>query len=197
MEEEEADSEFGSTEDTLGLQLPNPNADIANGQRGRSLEVLLATKNKRISEELAKFRVRHPWILMSYKSAEFEIQVLHSELEASLMAAEAQLAATEADLQKQKTLNEKLENDLVQMDRHNPVVRASVNLNGDVAGSGTHTPLEGAADDILAGLDLGKKVSCPKIEYGPGIHRFCYRMSAYAVVQYPSPLLQIRQYCLS
>lgn len=54
--EEEGDSEYGAAEDTLGLQLPNPKADT-NGQRGRSLEVLLATKNKRISEELAKFRV--------------------------------------------------------------------------------------------------------------------------------------------
>lgn len=45
--------------DALGLQLhlPNPNADKANAQRGKSLEVLLATKNKRILEELAKFRV--------------------------------------------------------------------------------------------------------------------------------------------
>ena len=42
----------------LGLHLPNPNADKANAQRGNSLEVLLATKNKRILEELTKFRVR-------------------------------------------------------------------------------------------------------------------------------------------
>lgn len=87
-------------------------------------------------------------------------QVLHSELEASLLASEAQLAATEADLQKQKVLNEKLENDLFQMERHNPAVRLSVNLNGDVGGSGTHTPAEGGgadANDVFAGLDLGKK----------------------------------------
>lgn len=44
--------------DALGLHLPNPNAEKANAQRGRSLEVLLATKNKRILEELTKFRVR-------------------------------------------------------------------------------------------------------------------------------------------
>ncbi|THH32502.1 hypothetical protein EUX98_g1693 [Antrodiella citrinella] len=140
LEEEEADSEYGSPEDTLGLQLPNPNADIANGQRGRTLEVLLATKNRRISEELAKFRV------------------LHNELEASLLAAEAQLSATEADLQKQRTLNEKLENDLLQMDRHNPTAgKSSLNLNGDANGSGTQTPAEGVVDDVLAGLELGRK----------------------------------------
>lgn len=44
--------------DALGLHLPSPNADKANAQRGKSLEVLLATKNKRILEELTKFRVR-------------------------------------------------------------------------------------------------------------------------------------------
>ena len=43
--------------DALGLHLPDPNADKANAQRGKSLEILLATKNKRIMEELAKFRV--------------------------------------------------------------------------------------------------------------------------------------------
>lgn len=39
------------------LRLPNPNAEKANAHRGKSLEALLATKNKRILEELTKFRV--------------------------------------------------------------------------------------------------------------------------------------------
>jgi hypothetical protein len=41
----------------LGLHLPNPNATKANDKQGNSLEALLATKNKRILEELTKFRV--------------------------------------------------------------------------------------------------------------------------------------------
>lgn len=41
----------------LGIHLPNPNADKANAQQGKSLEVLLATKNKKILEELTRFRV--------------------------------------------------------------------------------------------------------------------------------------------
>lgn len=49
--------ENGSS-DALGLSLPNPNADKASSQSGKSLEVLLAIKNKRILEELTKFRVR-------------------------------------------------------------------------------------------------------------------------------------------
>lgn len=48
----------GGSSDALGLHLPNPNADKANAQNGKSLEVLLAVKNKKILEELTRFRVR-------------------------------------------------------------------------------------------------------------------------------------------
>jgi len=41
----------------LELRLPDPNADKVNSQHGKSLETLLAAKNKRILEELTKFRV--------------------------------------------------------------------------------------------------------------------------------------------
>lgn len=41
----------------LGLHLPDPNAEKANTQHANSLEALLASKNKRIQEELTKFRV--------------------------------------------------------------------------------------------------------------------------------------------
>jgi hypothetical protein len=58
--EEDQDEDTGSLSELneLGIHLPNPNADKANAQQGRSLEVLLATKNKRILEELTRFRVR-------------------------------------------------------------------------------------------------------------------------------------------
>ncbi|KAH9839474.1 CASP C terminal-domain-containing protein, partial [Rhodofomes roseus] len=113
--------------DALGLRLPNPNAEKANAQTGKSLEVLLVTKNKRIQEELTKFRI------------------LHGELEASLMAAQAQFAATESELEKQRMLNERLENDLLQMDQRKP--------NGD---AGSDSPRIGSMDG-LAGIELGKK----------------------------------------
>jgi homeobox protein cut-like len=48
----------------LDLRLPDPNADKANSQQGRSLETLLAAKNKRILEELTKFRV-HTFLIAS------------------------------------------------------------------------------------------------------------------------------------
>ncbi|KAJ7045771.1 CASP C terminal-domain-containing protein [Mycena alexandri] len=94
------DADEDGDQDESGLQLPNPNAQKANAQRGKTLEALLATKNKRILEELTKFRI------------------IHTELEASLQTAEEQLATTSAELEKQKILNEKLETDLVSMNSH-------------------------------------------------------------------------------
>ncbi|KAG2079209.1 hypothetical protein BDR04DRAFT_1086356 [Suillus decipiens] len=81
-------------EDEDGVHLPNPNADKANVQHGKSLEVLLATKNKRILEELTRFRI------------------LRSSLEASLKSTQDELADTHAELAKQQALCEKLETDL-------------------------------------------------------------------------------------
>ncbi|KAJ7346876.1 CASP C terminal-domain-containing protein [Mycena albidolilacea] len=120
--DEDAD-EDGQGENNV--QLPNPNAQKANAQRGNTLEALLATKNKRILEELTKFRI------------------IHAELEISLQTAEERLATTTAELEKQKILNEKLENDLVSMNSHKS--------NGDLPSS------ESDSTDVLAGLDLGRK----------------------------------------
>ena len=61
--------EFGGMEDnessetvginSLGLALPSPNPSTSTSQQQQnSLETLLATKNKRIMEELTKLRVR-------------------------------------------------------------------------------------------------------------------------------------------
>ena len=60
MDDDDDDGEgihLNGSEDALGLRLPDPNADKTNARTGKSLEVLLATKNKRILEELTKFRV--------------------------------------------------------------------------------------------------------------------------------------------
>ncbi|KAJ6587105.1 CASP C terminal-domain-containing protein, partial [Mycena vulgaris] len=131
-EDADEDGEQGGNHDS-GLQLPNPNAQKANAQRGKTLEALLATKNKKILEELTKFRI------------------IHAELEASLAAAEEQLTSTSTELEKQKILNEKLENDLVSMNSHKP--------NGDVP------PSETDSTDVLAGLDLGRKTVCSSSVY--------------------------------
>ena len=55
-EDDDTDTLVGENDgvDALGLHLPNPNADKASAQSGKSLEVLLAIKNKKILEELIK-----------------------------------------------------------------------------------------------------------------------------------------------
>ncbi|KAI0743499.1 CASP C terminal-domain-containing protein [Daedaleopsis nitida] len=129
--DEDAEDDVTLNGDALGLHLPDPNAEKANAQRGKSLEVLLATKNKRILEELTKIRI------------------LHSELEAALHSVQSRLDATESELEKQRALNEQLETDLLQMDHRND---AGANGASPSPANGTSTPV-----DVLAGLDLGKK----------------------------------------
>lgn len=137
--------------DALGLQLPNPNAAKANAQQGKPLEVLLATKNKRILEELTKFRVRP--LFYPRPCAPFILgpQILHGELEAALQSMEVQLSATESELEKQRALNEKLETDLLQMDQR----KADGGLTPSHV-NGSATPV-----DVLA--ELGKKTSVSAI----------------------------------
>jgi homeobox protein cut-like len=55
----------------LGLRLPNPNATKANDKQGNSLEALLAMKNKRILEELTRFRVSHMNAIYGYLNLNF------------------------------------------------------------------------------------------------------------------------------
>ena len=56
--DEEADESDDASVNGYDVHLPDPNADKANSHHGKSLEALLAMKNKRILEELTKFRVR-------------------------------------------------------------------------------------------------------------------------------------------
>ncbi|PPQ99440.1 hypothetical protein CVT24_005247 [Panaeolus cyanescens] len=99
-------SGFDANEDELsadfdeGLYLPSPNAAKTNVREGKSLETLLATKNKRLQEELTKFRI------------------LHNELEQSLQSSKHQLSAATSELEKQKQLNEQLELDLLSINNN-------------------------------------------------------------------------------
>ena len=80
------------------------------------------------------------------------MQILHGELEASLQAAQAELDATDTELEKQKALNEKLENDLLEMDQRKG--------SGDISGVASSSDIASMGSiDMLAGLDLGKKTS--------------------------------------
>lgn len=57
LDEDEDESDDAST-NGYNVHLPDPNAAKANSHQGKSLEALLAVKNKRILEELTRFRVR-------------------------------------------------------------------------------------------------------------------------------------------
>jgi len=111
---------------SASLQLPNPNAVKANARAGKSLESLLAAKNKRLQEELTKIRL------------------LHGELEASLRSTQHDLESVNSELQRQRTLNEQLELDLLQMDARN------------INGSATELA-ESMEKGGLEGLELGPK----------------------------------------
>ncbi|KAF9010535.1 CASP C terminal-domain-containing protein [Cyathus striatus] len=126
FDDDPEDHDLANENNDPRLHLPNPNAEKANVQRGKSLEALLSTKNKRILEELTRLRI------------------LHSELDASLQTANDRLEAASSELEKQKLLNEKLENDLLSMDNHQKP-------NGDGQSS------DATALDVLADLDLGGK----------------------------------------
>lgn len=52
-EDQDAQNEGGDV-----LQLPDPNGDKASENKNSSLEALLASKNKRLQDELTNFRVR-------------------------------------------------------------------------------------------------------------------------------------------
>ncbi|KAG9316284.1 CASP C terminal-domain-containing protein [Chiua virens] len=118
----DGDGDDWSSHESDGVHLPDPNADKANAQHGKSLEVLLAIKNKRILEELTRFRI------------------LHTSLEESLKYTRSELDTARAELSKQKSLNEKLETDLLALD------------NRSTKGPGTNNTA--GADDALAGLGL-------------------------------------------
>ncbi|KAG2016154.1 hypothetical protein CC2G_009349 [Coprinopsis cinerea AmutBmut pab1-1] len=108
--------EFAGLDDEDGDQdvhLPDANASKSESQHNKSLEALLASKNKRIQEELTKFRI------------------LHNELQESLKNVENKLDSTSAELAKQKELNEKLENDLLAINNPDEKANGSANKSGD------------------------------------------------------------------
>jgi homeobox protein cut-like len=74
---------------------------------------------------------------------------LHGELEESLKAAQDKIETMSSEMEKHKALTERLENDLLSMNKHGH--------NGDV------TPSEDSID-VLAGLDLGKR---PGVSFSP------------------------------
>ncbi|CAE6431019.1 unnamed protein product [Rhizoctonia solani] len=118
--------EFGQDDDDEA-PMPDPNADKAILQQGQTLEGLLMAKNRKLLEELTKIRVAH------------------SELDSSLQAVSEEVIHARTELEKQTALNERLENDLLQINQ-----RAS---NGPVEKEETAS----SGQDGLSGLNLGRK----------------------------------------
>ena len=69
-----------------------------------------------------------------------DLQILHAELEDSLRSERQQLETSTKELHKQRELNEKLENDLLSINKEN-----STRTSGEMD------------QDVLANLDIGKK----------------------------------------
>ncbi|KAF8307009.1 hypothetical protein DL93DRAFT_2119954 [Clavulina sp. PMI_390] len=122
------------------VKMPNPNAQKANQQPAKSLEALVHSKNKRLEEELTKLRISH------------------GDMEATLQAVTDTLAHTRADLDKQRSLNEKLEIDLLQLNPTSTSITSSVPppANGHALGDAP-----GTDDSGLSGLKLGVKEVTP------------------------------------
>ncbi|KAH7888488.1 CASP C terminal-domain-containing protein [Phlebopus sp. FC_14] len=127
--------DWSSHDSEVGVHLPDPNANKANAQHGKSLEVLLATKNKKILEELTRFRI------------------LHTSLEKSLKTTQSDLNTTRAELSKQQALNEKLETDLLAVHNRPPSSSNGVADPGDVL----------AALRLDLGAESGKAAESSKI----------------------------------
>ncbi|KAG8927470.1 hypothetical protein FRC01_007453 [Tulasnella sp. 417] len=132
--------EFAGVDDpedeSTDVRMPNPNAEKANKQQAQSLESLLMTKNKRLLDEVTRFRI------------------MYTELEASVQGLKDSLDHCRAELDKQRQLNEKLEADLLQVNPH--ASSSDRQLSGGALGlggtNGSSTPQDG-----LSGLNLGQK----------------------------------------
>ncbi|KLO05744.1 hypothetical protein SCHPADRAFT_1002727 [Schizopora paradoxa] len=122
MDDEDAGHE---PDNELGLSLLNPATKKA--EENKPLEVLLASKNARITEELTRLRV------------------LQGDNDRALQELSDELRITRSELEEKRSLCEKLEMDLLQLDQHKP--------NG-VHDSGAATP-----SDVLSDLDIGGKKS--------------------------------------
>ncbi|WWC71958.1 uncharacterized protein I206_105917 [Kwoniella pini CBS 10737] len=91
----ENDEEESSDYASPALTLPDPNASVANKSLNRSLENLLVSKNRRLLEDLTKLRVSFEDLSNEHSKTDEIISNLQN------------------DLEKQLGLNEKLENDLI------------------------------------------------------------------------------------
>jgi homeobox protein cut-like len=120
-------ADFDNDDDQPALPSPSPLSN--NTQLGRSLENLLVSKNRRLLEDLTKLRVSWEDLNMSFGKSEESVESLTVEVG------------------RLKGLNEKLENDLMGLNKE----AEGFKVGGGTSGAG------------LAGLDIGGKVVCLSI----------------------------------
>lgn len=131
--------EFSGTDldnDDEDLKMPNPNAEVANKQLGRSLENLLVSKNRRLLEDLTKLRVAHEELSTHNSKSDESVQNLQLELT------------------RIRSLNERLENDLASLNKGDgdKTERGGAGLAGlDIGGKGDRvgSPAPGGDPSIL------------------------------------------------
>lgn len=142
LDEEDLDDSVSIASD---VRMPDPNADKANKARGKPLENLLMSKNRKLQDQLTSLRVRLPFALISTPSLKQRSQVNHDEIVESTTSLQAELEAAKTSLDEQRSLNERLENDLLRINRPS---------DGDVKVDNTSA----TRSDPLASLNLGRKV---------------------------------------
>lgn len=128
------DASPGSSAVNLSINMPNPNAAKANKQKTKSLETLLMSKNRKLQDDLTTLRVVHDELLTSSRKNALEAEKLKQELKET------------------RKLNDKLENDLlnIQMSSSRPRV------NG-IHDNSSHSSNRQARSDTLESLTLGLK----------------------------------------
>lgn len=133
------------------VRMPDPNADKANAHRGKPLENLLMAKNRKLQDELTTMRVRRrpprlSMMMMKSCSADAVLlispQVAHEEIFAAHRTISADLDSLQSRFEEQRSLNERLENDLLR-----------INQTGSSGGGPA-----AVREDPLASLNVGKKV---------------------------------------
>ncbi|KAL7418489.1 hypothetical protein Q5752_006947 [Cryptotrichosporon argae] len=120
----------GADAEDEDVQMPDPNAAIANRQLNRSLENLLVSKNRRLLEDVTKLRVAYD-----------ELQAAHARAEELAESAQAELARV-------RGLNERLENDLMSLNNKDDAKAVGgAGLAGlDIGGKDRSSPAPGAGD---------------------------------------------------
>ena len=141
-----AEQDGATSDNQLGLSLLSPNGRNSSvAQQHKSLETLLAEKNKKLTDEVTRLRVR-----LLTKRGLLTIhpvpQIVHNDINASLNEVTEELRALKSELDEKRALVEKLESDLLLLDKHQP--------NGIVGRSPSELSLP---HDPLAGLDIGGK----------------------------------------